>query len=371
MYRTTSFVILLLVLPSAAGAGIAPTKLASGPGGWGLALREDGGFVLSTSQETGSKGPVARVQMHAPDGAVEWTRDFTPYSTSASVAFAADGSILVGTTILQFDSSRPCPDARCEVARLEPDGSLRWSIMTPGAATSIPRVLDIAPSADGHVLIMTMQYGERATVAKLDGATGQLLWRTVLHATAFGRALAPTPDGGAYATGDFGTVRLSATGALVWSRAEIGADVLAVGSDALVITSGGLGRYAAADGAVLWHEPSVKSASNFNAGLALRGDDVVVVTPQHTRISTYPVGRVDTQYLYGARVEARSLSDGAFGWGFDHESGRTTGGLMTERVFAAASDGRVALVAGHWDSAVYGLGEPTCVEDADELCVYV
>lgn len=259
--------------------------------GPGFTRTADGGFVVlgwSDSNDgdvTGSHGVMdILVTKLDADGAVQWSRVLGGSMADFGVSCieTSDGSIMVMGTTGSADGDVTGTQGIQDIwlVKLSAQGTLLWE-HTYGGSGSENAIVPLRQTPDGGFMFHGLTTSEDGDVTDLNGpgeqdhwivkldAAGDIEWNVTLGGSEaeYGIDLLPTPDGGyvvnfAYVRSNDGDVvnyhgeddlwlvKLSATGAIVWSL-TIGGSQQDQGKDAVVLANGDvviLGQTKSTDG---------------------------------------------------------------------------------------------------------------------------
>jgi hypothetical protein len=257
----------------------------------------------------------------------------------------------------------PVGESATLLARLAPDGSLRWARQLDG--TSQASIQDVASAPEGGVYaagsgdaLSSFVPGEPlggqgeadAFVARF-GSEGELLWTRSFGSPGDDRiyAVAATPDGGALVGGSF-------AGTAVLSAGEPSERALELPGEAR--SAGFLARYSP-EGALLW--ASVLGGSETTSVTELLYDseqDILLAQGNLSGegVTTFGAGTPQERALDPDSTDAwlgRFDGEGTFSWVAD------VGGGLTYPTALGLGPGGVALMAGTaYGEVVFGRGEP-------------
>lgn len=259
--------------------------------GPGFTRTDDGGFVVVGWGESNDGDAIGAhggsdilVSKLGANGVVQWSRALggTSFEFGTSCLEASDGSIFVMGNTVSADGDVIGASGTQDiwVVKLSPQGTLLWQRTYGGSESenAIPHIREtpdgglllhgLTTSVDGDVTDLNGPGAQDHWIVKLDAA-GDVEWNRTLGGSGgeYGIDVIPTTDGGyivnfAYVRSNDGDVvdlngaddlwlvKLSATGAIVWSRTIGGSDI-ETGMDAVVLPDGAiviLGHTRSSDG---------------------------------------------------------------------------------------------------------------------------
>jgi len=365
--------------------------------GYGVAARDDGSIAV-TGQMHSEVGRFF-LALYSPDGLLRWVARGVPDMHNIrgrDVAIAANGDILVigefydDVTLGWGEAEETLLDGDAPwsvfVARYDHDGTLLWAKaagapegddLGGGVAAGSSDAVLVTGSFSGdfsmglgepHETLLQTTGNDDMFVAKLDGATGNLVWvsRAFGKGDDRGSEVVALGDGSSVVTGSFGKGNDSALLATVFGQDEDGETTLLTDGARAVF----LARYSG-DGTLVWAtENSDSSYGELESGddLALMTGGKVLVSGTYENLGAF--GEVELPYFPGSSLFLVEYDlEGDALWGSAAGGDGTACGLGLDR----DQDGSIALTGFFSGSIEFGGGETnaTTFYDYEECSAYI
>ncbi len=206
-YLPAAAALLLLLAPAPARAWVAAPELGYGRG----IVLTPAGDVLTCGQSIGTDGYDFSIRLQrAVDGTDLWLYRLDgsatgfpgSYDSAAEVALDLGGDILAGGSTSNVGTNQDV-----QVAKLTPDGTALWTRQIDSAAPADDFFEDMAVGPGGDVVVAGTFSGSLFSIVRLAGATGVPHWQHDVPAPAYSRGVTVGFDAGGdvLASGDYVT----------------------------------------------------------------------------------------------------------------------------------------------------------------------